>query len=262
MQTYNQRENAGLVSLVGLGLVVAAAILTVWWWSHAVWGDFSLSFLEQVAPYLGYARPAPVPDVGYKPGAASATPNTAGSVIASPSAAETAPPTAAAGPYCASGQPATFVLGFAQLHDTLGDAVMGEPVECEHANAANGDTLQQTTTGLAMYRPSTGELSFTDGWRYWALTPAGTVAREGDDQMPAQPQPAPNGEQARVAHTDGVGVVLRSSPSMDARQPRGLLEGQQVTILARSGSDWVRVQAVDASHQEGWVPNSYLEPVN
>src|SRR5205085_194279 len=196
------------------------------------------------------------------PGAASATPNTAGSVIASPSAAETAPPTAAAGPYCASGQPATFVLGFAQLHDTLGDAVMGEPVECEHANAANGETLQQPTTGLAIYRPSTGELSFTDGWRYWALTPASTVAREGDDQMPAQPQPAPNGEQARVAHTDGVGVVLRSAPSMDARQPRGLLEGQQVTILARSGSDWVRVQAVDASHQEGWVPSSYLEPVN
>src|SRR5437660_5392128 len=106
MQTYNQRENAGLVSLVGLGLVVAAAILTLWWWSHAVWGDFSLSFVEQVAPYLGYARPAPVPDVGYKQGAASATSTTAESVIVSLSAVETAAPRTAAGPSSAPRQTA------------------------------------------------------------------------------------------------------------------------------------------------------------
>jgi hypothetical protein len=52
MQTYNQRENAGLVSLVGFGLVVVATIISIWWWTRGVWGDFSLSFLEDAATYL------------------------------------------------------------------------------------------------------------------------------------------------------------------------------------------------------------------
>ncbi len=84
----------------------------------------------------------------------------------------------AAAPYCGAGQDAEFVLGFAFMKSQLG-ATMGDPIECEHANPANGDTLQQTTTGLAFYRKSTNTPTFTDGWNHWAWTADGLVTRTG-----------------------------------------------------------------------------------
>ena len=50
----------------------------------------------------------------------------------------------------------------------IGDA-MGDPLECEHPDSANGDTLQQTTTGLAIYRQNTNTPEFTDGFNHWVL---------------------------------------------------------------------------------------------
>ncbi len=82
----------------------------------------------------------------------------------------TAPHSVAAqgAPYCPPGQPAQFTFGIAALHERLG-ATMGVPLECEHANTANGDTLQHTTTGLAYYRASINTPIFTDGQTHWAL---------------------------------------------------------------------------------------------
>jgi hypothetical protein len=54
----------------------------------------------------------------------------------------------------------------------LGDS-MGQPLECEHANPANGDSLQRTTTGLAFYRQATNTPTFTTGGEHWALTSDG-----------------------------------------------------------------------------------------
>lgn len=84
----------------------------------------------------------------------------------------------AAAPYCAEGQDAEFVFGFAFMKSQLGDT-MGDPIECEHANPANGDTLQQTTAGLAFYRKSTNTPTFTDGWNHWAWTVDGLVTWAG-----------------------------------------------------------------------------------
>jgi len=80
--------------------------------------------------------------------------------------------------YCAPGQDPEFVLGFAFMKAQLGD-VMGDPLECEHANPENGDTLQQTSTGLAFYRKSTNTPTFTDGWTHWAWTATGLVTWTG-----------------------------------------------------------------------------------
>ena len=88
------------------------------------------------------------------------------------------PRSAAAAPYCAEGQGPEFSLGFADLQLQLGDT-MGVPIECEHSDRATGDTLQNTTTGLAFYRKSTGIIMFTDGWNHWALTAYGLVSWEG-----------------------------------------------------------------------------------
>jgi hypothetical protein len=104
-------------------------------------------------------------------------------------------------PFCAPGQSPAFVLGFADLKVALG-SVMGDPVECEHPNSANGDTLQQTSTGLAVYRQASNAAEFTDGWNHWALSGQGVIAWSGSDAPPvvaqASPQsspPAPVGTQ-------------------------------------------------------------------
>jgi hypothetical protein len=116
MRTYNQQENAGVVALVGLGLVLVAGVVTVWWWSHAVWGDISLSFLDNLAPYVSYSDTRP-PDVGYQPNAVpTAEPRQPAATIEQTAGASPAPAAAAS---CPPGQAASFVLGFAELHQRL-----------------------------------------------------------------------------------------------------------------------------------------------
>jgi len=69
---------------------------------------------------------------------------------------------------------------------------------------------------------------------------------------------APGGERMRVANTDGVGVVLRKSPRDDDKTTHGLMDGANVSVLERTGSDWVHVHADNG--QDGWIPTRYLIP--
>lgn len=105
-----------------------------------------------------------------------------------------AAPLLAAPEYCAPGESPEFRFGFAFLRSQLGET-MGQPVECEHGNPANGDTLQNTTTGLAFYRRYTNTPTFTDGWNHWAWTSAGLVYWEGSSIDPPGvivPTPTPS----------------------------------------------------------------------
>jgi hypothetical protein len=101
--------------------------------------------------------------------------------------------TAIAAPCCAADTEPRFQLGLAALEARIGD-VMGEPIECEHGNSDNGDTLQQTTTGLAYYRRSTNTAAFTDGDRHWAIGVSEVLTWEG----PAVDPPANAGLAAAV----------------------------------------------------------------
>jgi hypothetical protein len=68
-------------------------------------------------------------------------------------------------------KPVAFVMGFAAFRERVGEA-MGSPLENEHGTAANCDTVQQTTTGLAYWRCSTNSMTFAalpDGLHHWAL---------------------------------------------------------------------------------------------
>ena len=80
--------------------------------------------------------------------------------------------------FCGIDEEPQFYFGIAYLKSLLGP-VMGDPVECEHANPANGDALQHTTTGLAFYRKATNTPTFTDGWTHWAWTENGLVTWVG-----------------------------------------------------------------------------------
>lgn len=101
-----------------------------------------------------------------------------------------------------------------------------------------------------------------------AAAPGSTVAAEvhpavappplNSLSVPTVVVPASADERMRVAHTNGLGVVLRSAARLDAREPRGLPDGALVTVLERQVPDWVRVRGDDG--QEGWVPAQYLLP--
>jgi len=94
-----------------------------------------------------------------------------------------------------------------------------------------------------------------------ASVPASDVAPSAPDEAPAAEMTAASwqpriGEAARVAHTDGLGVVLHAAPSTGARLPAGLLEGTRITVLEAVGPDWVRVQT--DTGRSGWIPPGFL----
>jgi hypothetical protein len=80
--------------------------------------------------------------------------------------------------FCPPGKQPAFVLGFADLRDAVGDAI-GTPIECEHIHPTSGDTVQQTTSGLAVFH--NGHSSFSDGWHHWETGDGGVRQWEGDE---------------------------------------------------------------------------------
>ncbi|MFN8634335.1 MAG: SH3 domain-containing protein [Chloroflexota bacterium] len=114
-------------------------------------------------------------------------------------------------------------------------------------------TLPRSLTG-SLQRPTPSRP--TDGA---APVPKAQVASAdpaaaGSATTPAQALAV--GSRARVANTDGQGVVLYSAPRQNARQPAGLLEGTTVTVLEVSGNEWARVQS--DTKKTGWVKTAYL----
>ena len=129
-------------------LALAAGLGSAGWVSESTY--FDLTGVANVPSALGFtmwARHAP----HTHPGAAA--PAFAGSAEA---------------PVCSSDDP-NFVLGMADLKNRVGSP-MGNPLECERAVDAEGDTKQLTTAGIAEYAQRTGTVTFTDGPRHWALS--------------------------------------------------------------------------------------------
>ena len=127
---------------------------------------------------------------------------------------------------CADDESPQFANGLGALSDVLGE-IMGDPLECEHVNADNGDTLQQTSAGLALYRRATTWPEFTDGYHHWALVGSALVAWVGSEDplaAPAAPLPtAPRcvgvGDGACLLTTadlvDTVGLLAQTSTAGD-----------------------------------------------
>lgn len=166
------RKDRGGPALSAMLLVGLAWVFTMWLGARSIGVD--LSPVANLIQSLGLdGQPPPLVHSGYLP--APGQVDVAG-VQAAPSAA-VAPEASTQGslaPHCVQGKTPRFQLGFAELKRHLGD-VMGTAIECEHVNAANGDGVQKTSTGLAVYSKHTNTLTFTDGWRHWALLPGGRM---------------------------------------------------------------------------------------
>jgi hypothetical protein len=81
----------------------------------------------------------------------------------------------------ASAQNCVFVLGFATLHNMI-PQIVGNCLENETHNPANGDGLQATTGvngagGLLVWRKADNFTAFTDGFRTWVNGPFGLQMR-------------------------------------------------------------------------------------
>ncbi len=75
-----------------------------------------------------------------------------------------------------------FKLGFQNLAAQI-PGVVGQPIEAEHYGA-NGDSLQQTTTGLMAWRKADNWTAFTNGVRSWVNGPNGVQERGNNERFP------------------------------------------------------------------------------
>jgi hypothetical protein len=160
-------------------------------------------------------------------------------------------------PFCRPGESPQFTLGFRALADTLGGA-MGDAAECEHASAANGDSHQRTTTGLAFYRRSTNTPTYTNGDEHWALTGPGIVYWTGADidppsqsaGLPQAPEPRAGASGSATRVPDGRSLsTTQTVPSYDGvwkgstsqgkafefRVSDGAISGIKTEVIARLG---------------------------
>ncbi|HLZ29424.1 MAG TPA: polysaccharide deacetylase family protein [Chloroflexota bacterium] len=85
-----------------------------------------------------------------------------------------------------------FGLHMAALRADVGVA-MGQPLDCEHATDAGGDTIQPTSTGTAWYTNDTSAAMFTDGYQRWQLDPKGLTYWGGPDASPLLLDGLPDG---------------------------------------------------------------------
>lgn len=94
---------------------------------------------------------------------------------------------AAGGGTCTGPDTVQFGPDFLRLYAQLGD-VMGLPTSCEQASG-NGDLVQATTTGVAVYRAQTGAAFFAAGEQHWALTGDALVSWNGNWHQGMAPPP-------------------------------------------------------------------------
>jgi hypothetical protein len=79
----------------------------------------------------------------------------------------------------------TFQLGFATLRNMVGPATVGDCLENERHNPANGNAEQRTTRGLLVWRKADNFTAFTDGARTWINAgPRGLVSRMNYQRFP------------------------------------------------------------------------------
>ena len=85
-----------------------------------------------------------------------------------------------------------FILGFKTLRGLIGHDVVGECLENEH-HGESGDSLQQTTGGLLVWRKADNWTAFTDGYRSWINGPNGLVQRLNTERFEWEADYAPGG---------------------------------------------------------------------
>ena len=120
-----------------------------------------------------------------------------------------------------------YVLGFLALYQLV-PGMMG-PCAGNETPSPNGDSLQQTANGLAVYRQADNWTAFTDGFRTWINGPFGGQSRLNTERFAWEPDASTAG-MAPAATFDPAKVALRLEPVL-----RGL-NGPVDIVNAADGS--------------------------
>lgn len=113
-----------------------------------------------------------------------------------------------------------FVLGFAAL-DAMIPQQVGQCLENEQHNPANGDAIQHTTGGLLVWRKADNWTAFTDGYHTWINGPYGLEERLNTQRFAWEANPhhlpvVPDPQAANTATTAGhmiyVNLPAQSQP--------------------------------------------------
>jgi hypothetical protein len=117
----------------------------------------------------------------------------------------------------AAAQNCQFVLGFATLHNMI-PQIVGNCIDNESHNPANGDALQHTTGvnnagGLLVWRKADNFTAFTDGFRTWVNGPFGLQVRLNTQRFfwesnPENLQIIPTPVAGAQCHTAGLGLTV------------------------------------------------------
>jgi hypothetical protein len=168
---------------------------------------------------------------------------------------------AAGGPGCPESTSPQLAASLTDLHQALGD-VMGSPSGCPLADA-DGSTIQATTTGLAVYRPS-GMSVFVSGERHWALTAQGletwtgswhngldppiTLGPDQDQWAAVQSAPAPTGVEAGGPPPASIEALTLVQVRQDASNTIVVEDPQGSMLTIETASDCPDLVAAVGDH--------------
>ncbi len=140
-----------------------------------------------------------------------------------------------------------FVLGFKTLRDLIGHDNVGECLENEHHNAT-GDSVQQTTGGLLVWRKADNWTAFTDGYRTWLNGPNGLEQRLNTERFEWEADYAPGGGIATPTPTPTPAATATPIPAITP-SPTAVPTPETATSLAElaKASAWYR-DGLDHAH--------------
>jgi hypothetical protein len=171
-------------------------------------------------------------------------------------------------------QPACgFVLGFAALRTLVGPRTVGDCVENERLNPANGNAEQRTTGGLLVWRKADNWTAFTDGYQTWLNGPSGLQQRLNSQRFPWEadagaPGTTTLGPAGAPDPTLGVHVLpadvqfimalddvrVRSGPGTAFATIGGLSGGQTARVTGLSlDRQWRRVVCPNGTIGDCWM---------
>ena len=131
-----------------------------------------------------------------------------------------------------------FVLGFSTLRDLIGHDIVGECLENEHHNAT-GDSVQQTTGGLLVWRKADNWTAFTDGYRTWINGPNGLEQRLNTELLAWEAEHA-----IENLHWVRDGLTDIEARAVDSLEELGVNHSKVLRALLKSEIDLLPPRAV------------------